>query len=73
MKQAALNDTASILRRIEIIEKEVVDLKLSVLKKLTPSVKKIVSLKGIIKGVDISEEDVAQAKKSLYGKPQIKI
>lgn len=73
MKQAALNDTASILRRIEIIEKEVVDLKFSVLKKLTPSVKKIVSLKGIIKGVDISEEDVAQAKKSLYGKPQIKI
>lgn len=73
MKQAALNDTASILRRIEIIEKEVVDLKLSVLKKLTPSVKKIVSLKGIIKGVDISEEDIAQAKKSLYGKPQIKI
>lgn len=73
MKQTALNDTASILRRIEIIEKEVVDLKLSVLKKLTPSVKKIVSLKGIIKGVDISEEDVAQAKKSLYGKPQIKI
>lgn len=73
MKQTALNDTASILRRIEIIEKEVVDLKLSVLKKLTPSVKKIVSLKGIIKGVDISEEDIAQAKKSLYGKPQIKI
>ncbi|BBO17493.1 conserved hypothetical protein [Candidatus Brocadia pituitae] len=73
MKQTALNDTASILRRIEIIEKEVVDLKLSVLKKLTPSVKKIVSLKGIIKGVDISEEDVGQAKKSLYGKPQIKI
>lgn len=73
MKQTARNGTAAILRRIETIEKEVVNLKLSVLKKLTPSVKKIVSLKGIIKGVDISEEDVAQAKKSLYGKPQIKI
>ncbi len=68
MKQAALNDTAAILRRIEIIEREVVDLKLSVIKKLTPSVKKIVSLKGIIKGVDISEVDIEQAKKSLYGK-----
>lgn len=41
MKQTARNGTAAILRRIETIEKEVVNLKLSVLKKLTPSVKKI--------------------------------
>lgn len=69
MKQTARNGTAAILRRIETIEKEVVNLKLSVLKILTLSAKKIVSLKGIIKGVDIIE----QPKKSLYGKPQIKI
>jgi len=68
MKQAALKDPSEILHKIEIIEKEVMNLKLSVLKKLTPSAKKIVSIKGIIKGVDISEEDIEQAKKSLYSK-----
>jgi hypothetical protein len=71
MKQAALKDSAKILHKIENIEKEVLNLKLSVLKRLTPSAKKIVSLKGIIKGVDISEEDIEQAKKSLYGKTEL--
>lgn len=71
MKQTALKDPSEILHRIETIEKEVMNLKLSVLKKLTPPAKKIVSLKGIIKGVDISEEDIEQAKKSLYGKVEI--
>ena len=68
MKQTALKDSAEILHRIETIEKEVMNLKLSVLKKLTPSSKKIVSFKGIIKGVAISDEDIEQAKKSLYSK-----
>jgi hypothetical protein len=72
MKQVALKDPSEILHKIETIEKEVMDLKkLSVLKKLTPSAKKIVSLKGIIKGVDISEKDIEQAKKSLYSKIEI--
>jgi hypothetical protein len=71
MKQTALKDPSEILHKIETIEKEVMDLKLSVLKKLTPSAKKIVSLKGIIKGVDISEGDIEQAKRSLYSKIEI--
>jgi len=41
---------------------------LTVLKKLTPSPKKIVSLKGVIKRTDVSDEDIEQAKKSLYSK-----
>jgi hypothetical protein len=71
MKQVALKDPSEILHKIETIEKEVMDLKLSVLKKLTPSAKKTISLKGIIKGIDISEEDIEQAKKSLYSKIEI--
>jgi hypothetical protein len=71
MKQAALEDSAKILHKIENIEKEVLNLKLSVLKRLAPSAKKNISLKGIIKGVDISEEDIEQAKKSLYGQTEI--
>lgn len=68
MKLIALNGTVDILRKIETIEKEVMDLKLSVLKELTPTGKKIISLKGILKGVDVTNEDITSAKKSLYSK-----
>ena len=68
MKQTALNGAIDILHKIETIEKEIVDLKLTVLKKLTPTGKKVISLKGILKGVDITDEDVTSAKKSLYSK-----
>ena len=68
MKNASAKSTVNILHKIEIIEKEVMGLKLSVLKKLTPTSQNIVSLKGILKGVEISEKDIAAAKKSLYGK-----
>lgn len=71
MKQAALNDTVDILRKIETIEKEVMGLKLSVLKKVTPTGKKLISLKGIIKSVDVTEGDIASVKKSLYSKTWI--
>ena len=56
------------LQKIEAIEKEVKDLKVSVLKKLAPTGKKVVSLKGILKGVEITDEDINSVKKSLYSK-----
>ncbi len=68
MKTASIKSTADILHKIESIEKEVKVLKLSVLKKLAPSGKKIIKLKGILKGIDISDKDIAAAKKSLYSK-----
>ncbi len=68
MKQEVLNDTSDILHKIETIEKEVRDLKLSVLKTLAPTGKKTISLKGILKGIDITDKDIASAKKSLYSK-----
>ena len=68
MKHATAKSTVDTLHRIEIIEKEVMGLKLSVLKKLTPTSQNIVSLKGILKGVEISEKDIKAAKKSLYSK-----
>ena len=71
MKQASATYETDILHKIESIEKEVNDLKLSVLKKLTPSRKKIISLKGILKGVAISDEDVEEAKRSLYSKASL--
>ena len=71
MKQAALKNTVDILHKIETIEKEVINLKISILKKLTPSGKKIVKLRGILKGVSISDDDIASARKSLYSKTSI--
>lgn len=71
MKQASLNDTVDILRKIKTIEKEVMDLKLSFLKKVTPTGKKLISLKGVIKGVDVTEGDITSVKKSLYSKTRI--
>ena len=68
MRQSQTKTTLDVLQKIENIEKEVMDLKLSVLKKLTPTGKKTVSLRGILKGVIITEEDIASAKKSLYSK-----
>ena len=68
MKQAAMKSTPDILHKIEAIEKEVMDLKVSVLKKLSPTGKKVVSLKGILKGVDVTEADISAAKKALYSK-----
>ncbi len=66
------NFTASdMLYKIKSIEKELMDLKLSILNKYAPSGKKIISLKGILQGVDITDQDIAEAKQSLSGKIQI--
>ena len=54
------------LQKIETIEKQVLDLKLSVLNNLSPTGKNVISLKGILKGIDITEKDIVTAKKSLY-------
>ena len=68
MKHAAAKSMVDMLHKIETIEKQVIDLKLSVLKKFTPSGQNIISLKGILKGVDITDQDINAAKKSLYSK-----
>ena len=71
MKHAATKSTVDMLHKIETIEKEVMGLKLSVLKKLTPTRQNVVSLKGILKNVEISEQDINTAKKSLYSKVRL--
>ena len=68
MKHAPVTGTADMLHKIEIIEQEVMKLKLSVLKKLAPAGKYIISLRGILKGIDITDRVIAAARKSLYSK-----
>ena len=71
MKNNAPKSTVAILHKIETIEREVMDLKLSILNDLTPSKKKLISLKGILKGIEITEQDINIAKKSLYSKERL--
>lgn len=66
MKSTATNSSFNMLQKIETIEKQVLDLKLSVLNNLSPTGKNVISLKGILKGIDITEKDIVTAKKSLY-------
>jgi hypothetical protein len=68
MKESIAENNFDLLKKIEVIEKEVRTLKLTILKKLPSPVKKIVKLKGIIKGVDLTEHEISLAQKSLYGK-----
>ena len=68
MKSAATESSVAMLHKIEAIEKDIINLKLSVLKKLSPSGKKPASFRGILKGVVITDEDITSAKKSLYNK-----
>jgi hypothetical protein len=68
MKRNVAKSTNGLLQKIENIEKEVMGLKLTLLKNLTPSGKKVISLKGILKGFEITEDDISSAKKTLYGK-----
>ena len=71
MKHAALADSSDILHKLESIEKELTGIKLSILKKLSPARKKVVSLKGIIKNTDVTDEDIELAKHSLYSKTEV--
>ena len=68
MKQTTVNGAIDMLHKIETIEKEIVDLKLTVLKKLPLTDKKVISLKGILKGIHVTDKDIASVKKSLYSK-----
>ena len=67
MKPTTVDSTSDILHKIEAIENDLMAIKLSLLKKLNPSRKKVVSLKGIIKGIDVTDEDIITARSSLYG------
>jgi hypothetical protein len=71
MKQMTIETNRDVLTKIESIEKEIMELKLAVLKQYYPSGKRLITLRGIVKGIDISDKDIATAKKSLNSKMEI--
>ena len=60
-----------LLSKISAIEHDVMTLKMSVLKKLAPTGGKVIKLKGILKGNEITEEDIYSAITSLYSKTDL--
>jgi hypothetical protein len=53
---------------VEAIEQDVRTLKLTILRQMRPQGKKPVSLRGTLKGMEITDQDIKLARKSLYGK-----
>lgn len=61
------NKTSLLNKKLETIENEVYSLKSMLLKIVQePKHKKIVQIKGLLKGISISDEDIEEAKKSLF-------
>ena len=71
MKQVALKADVDTLSKIAAIEQDIALLKSSILRKATPSSTRLVKLKGIIQGVDITDEDINAARSSLYSSVNI--
>ena len=76
MKPSALQNVPEsfnkdLLSKISAIEHDVMTLKMSVLKKLAPTGEKVIKLKGILKGNEITEEDIYSAITSLYSKTDL--
>ncbi|ODS35754.1 hypothetical protein BEH94_06120 [Candidatus Altiarchaeales archaeon WOR_SM1_SCG] len=57
-------EAAAIYPKLSAIENDIKNLKLLILQHKKPG--KIVSLKGMLKGVKINEEDFSEAKRSLF-------
>ncbi len=55
--------TAYILKRLEIIEQEIAEMKKRL---LAPSKKKEVTLEGIWEGLTVTDEEIEEAKRSLF-------
>jgi hypothetical protein len=70
MKKTGILSGTDVLEIINLIEKEVMDLRLFVIKKLSSGGKRIISLKGILKGEEVSEKEITSAQKSLYSIPR---
>ena len=70
MKKTGIPSGTDVLERINLIEKEVMDLRLFVIKKLSSGGKRIISLKGILRGEEVSEKEITSAQKSLYSIPR---
>jgi hypothetical protein len=68
MKSSRAESNSDLFNMVEALEQDIGALKLTILKKMLPQTKKPTSLKGALKGIDITDQDIKAARKALYGK-----
>ena len=68
MKSSRAESNSDLFNMVEALEQDIGALKLTILKKMLPQTKKPTSLKGALKGIEITDRDIQAARKSLYGK-----
>jgi hypothetical protein len=59
-----MEEIKKLAKKVDMIQRDLDFLKLSLTKGF--QTKKVVSLKGILKGIEVEDEDVEEAKKSLF-------
>ncbi len=57
---------AQIYEKLEAIEKEIAELKNAFISSISMPPKRLVSLKGILKGMRVSEDEIEKAKKAPF-------
>jgi len=68
MKSSRAKINSGLFNMVEALEQDIGALKLTILKKMLPRAKKPTSLKGSLKGIEITDRDTKSVRKSLYGK-----
>jgi hypothetical protein len=66
MKSSRAEPNSDLFNMVEALEQDIGTLKLTILKKMLPQTKKPTSLKGALKGIDITDQDIKAARKALY-------
>jgi hypothetical protein len=61
-----MEDVKKVSEKLDAVQKDLDFLKLNLAKSLQTQPKKLVSLKGILKGLKVDDEDIKRAKKSLF-------
>ncbi|NOZ76781.1 MAG: hypothetical protein GXO65_03705 [Euryarchaeota archaeon] len=61
-----MEDTKKLAEKIDAIQKDLDFLKVSLSKHINTQPKKVVSLKGALKGLKVEEKDIEEARKSLF-------
>lgn len=61
-----VEDVKKIYKKLDSIEAEIDNLKLSLAGAIQTKPKKVVSLKGLLKGLKVGDKDIEEAKKSLF-------
>lgn len=58
--------TESVNKKLDAIENEILSLKSMIIQTIQQKPKLVLKIKGVLKGISVSKEDIEKAKKSLF-------